>query len=281
MNVHIGEGRLMHGRSDVRPAGISVQLVHVSKSFNIKGRTLPVLRDISLNIAPREFVVIVGASGCGKSTLLRLVAGLDKPDSGEVKIDGRKIEGPGLDRGIVFQDHRLLPWLTAEQNVAAALIPLAVSKAERLAVARRCLAQVGLAGFESALPAQLSGGMAQRAAIGRALANDPAVLLLDEPLGALDALTRLKLQNEIADLSVNHPKTVVLVTHDIEEAAFFADRIVVMDAAPGRIRKIIPVDLPRPRDRTGADFVELRRQVLREFVEDTAVEVRSPGNYPA
>lgn len=249
-------------------SGVGVEIAHVSKSFDIKGRTLPVLEDISLSVSANEFIVIVGASGCGKSTLLRLVAGLDRPDSGVIRIGGVIVEGPALNRGIVFQDHRLLPWLTAEENVAAALIARGVPKAERLAVARRYLSLVGLAGFEAAYPAQLSGGMAQRAAIGRALANDPAVLLLDEPLGALDALTRHRLQREIARLSAENPKTIILVTHDIEEAVFFADRIVVMDAAPGRIRHIIPVNLPRPRDRTHPDFVALRRAVLSEFVDE-------------
>lgn len=274
MNIHLKDSALLAKTAATQsPAshvsGVPVVIDHVSKSFEIKGQALPVLKDISLNIAAGEFVVIVGASGCGKSTLLRLIAGLDLPGAGAIFIDGSKVEGPGLNRGVVFQDHRLLPWLTAEENVAAALIARGVPKEERLAVARRYLTLVGLAGFETAYPGQLSGGMAQRAAIGRALANDPAVLLLDEPLGALDALTRLKLQSELARLSAENTKTIVLVTHDIEEAVFFADRIVVMDSSPGRIRKIIPVNLPRPRNRSHPDFVELRRQVLEEFVDET------------
>jgi sulfonate transport system ATP-binding protein len=268
MNVRIDD-RLLKNDSEVRRVGVAISVDHVSRAFDINGRPLAVLHDISLDITAGEFVVIVGASGCGKSTLLRLIAGLDMPNAGAVFVGGSKVVGPGLDRGIVFQDHRLLPWLTAEENVAAALIARGVPKAERLDVARRYLALVGLTGFETAYPSQLSGGMAQRAAIGRALANDPDVLLLDEPLGALDALTRLKLQNEIVRLSAKNPKTIVLVTHDIEEAVFFADRIVVMDAKPGRIRRIIPVDLPRPRDRGSPGFVALRSAVLDEFIDET------------
>lgn len=274
MNIRVNEPVIVEpalARLDVASGeGVAVEIAHVCKSFDIKGKRLEVLDDISLTVAANEFVVIVGASGCGKSTLLRLVAGLDHANSGVVRVGGVAVEGPALDRGIVFQDHRLLPWLTAEENVAAALIARGVPKAERLAVARRYLSLVGLAGFEAAYPAQLSGGMAQRAAIGRALANDPAILLLDEPLGALDALTRLRLQKEIARLSAENPKTIILVTHDIEEAVFFADRIVVMDANPGRIRHIIPVDLPRPRDRSDPKFVALRRVVLAEFVDEGA-----------
>jgi ABC-type nitrate/sulfonate/bicarbonate transport system ATPase subunit len=194
---------------------------------------------------------------------------LDTPDSGDVSVGGKRVDGPGLDRGIVFQDHRLMPWLTAEENVAAALIARGVPRDERHQAARRMLALVGLEGFEGAYPSQLSGGMAQRAAIGRALANDPDILLLDEPLGALDAFTRLKLQNAIVRLSEDSKKTILLVTHDIEEAVFFADRIVIMDARPGRVRHIIPVDLPRPRDRSSAAFVALRERVLSEFASET------------
>jgi sulfonate transport system ATP-binding protein len=268
MNVRIDD-RGLQNDDDVRRVGAGISVEGVSRAFDINGQPLLVLDDISLEVAAGEFVVIVGASGCGKSTLLRLIAGLDMPNAGTVSVGGNKVVGPGLDRGIVFQDHRLLPWLTAEENVAAALIARGVAKVERLATARRYLALVGLTGFETAYPSQLSGGMAQRAAIGRALANDPDVLLLDEPLGALDALTRLKLQNEIVRLSAENPKTIVLVTHDIEEAVFFADRIVVMDAKPGRIRRIVPVELPRPRDRSGAAFVALRSAVLGEFIEET------------
>lgn len=266
MNAH---SRVEVPRHADRKVGLPVSIVQASKSFLIKDRPLQVLDDISLDLAAGEFTAIVGASGCGKSTLLRLIAGLEKPDQGSIVVGGKTIDRPGLDRGIVFQDHRLLPWLTTEENVAAALIARGVAKAERLAIARQFLALVGLGGFEQAYPAQLSGGMAQRAAIGRALANDPDVLLLDEPLGALDAFTRLKLQNEILRLSRASAKTVVLVTHDIEEAVFLADRIVVMDARPGRIRRTIAVPLQHPRDRNSAEFAALRRTVMDEFADET------------
>lgn len=267
MNAHLGAD-LQHAATG-RTVGLPVLIVEASKSFLINGKPLHVLDKISLDITAGEFTAIVGASGCGKSTLLRLIAGLDKPDHGAIVVGGKTIDRPGLDRSIVFQDHRLLPWLTAEENVAAALIARGMPKAERLATARRFLALVGLSGFEQAYPAQLSGGMAQRAAIGRALANDPDVLLLDEPLGALDAFTRLKLQNEILRLNRESEKTVVLVTHDIEEAVFLADRIVVMDANPGRIRRTISVRLQHPRDRNSADFADLRRTIMAEFVDET------------
>jgi sulfonate transport system ATP-binding protein len=253
----------------IRSVGLPVSIVEASKSFLINGQPLKVLDRISLDLAAGEFTAIVGASGCGKSTLLRLIAGLERPDHGTIIVGGKAIDRPGLDRGIVFQDHRLLPWLTAEENVATALIARGVPKPERLATARRFLALVGLSGFEQAKTAQLSGGMAQRAAIGRALANNPDVLLLDEPLGALDAFTRLKLQNEILRLSRESAKTVVLVTHDIEEAVFLADRIVVMDARPGRIRRTVAVPLQHPRDRNGADFAALRGAVMAEFADET------------
>jgi sulfonate transport system ATP-binding protein len=271
MNMHFHDGQFHVAASSFNSKNaVSIDIDRVHKSFDIDGQRLHVLDDISLHVAPGEFLVIVGASGCGKSTLLKLIDGLDLVDAGRIEVGEKLITGPGLDRGIVFQDHRLLPWLTAEENVAAALIARGVPKAERLSIARQYLQRVGLKGFETAYPAQLSGGMAQRAAIARALANDPPVLLLDEPLGALDALTRLKLQNEIGRLSAHEAKTIVLVTHDIEEAVFLGDRIVVMESRPGRIRKVIPVDLPRPRDRSDPAFVSLRRLVLEEFRDETS-----------
>jgi ABC-type Fe3+/spermidine/putrescine transport system ATPase subunit len=239
---------------------------------------VPAVKDLSLVVHDGEIVTLLGPSGCGKTTTLRMVAGLETVDSGSIYFGDRPIVltdrklslAPDKRRlGMVFQSYAIWPNMTVEQNVAFPLRSQRYPKHEIAPRVERALALVGMAGYGKRPAPLLSGGQQQRVALARALINQPGVLLLDEPLGALDALTRLKLQNEIADLSVTNPKTVVLVTHDIEEAVFFADRIVVMDAAPGRIRKIIPVDLPRPRDRTGAEFVELRRQVLREFVEDT------------
>jgi sulfonate transport system ATP-binding protein len=244
---------------------LSIQ--QVSKSFVIKGAALPVLQDISLDIQPGEFVVIVGVSGCGKSTLLRLLAGLDNEYDGQLLYDGQPITGTDLERGLVFQDHRLFPWRTVYENVALAFASTGVSKAERHRRVVEQIAQVGLEGFAEAYPHQLSGGMSQRAAIARALAPRPKVLLLDEPLGALDALTRLRLQQELRRLWQEEGITMVMVTHDIDEAVFLADRVVVMDPRPGRIRRVQEVRLPHPRNRGDAGFVAIRDSLLADFSE--------------
>ena len=249
----------------------------VSKSFAIQGTTLQVLDQVSFRVEPGEFVAIVGASGCGKSTLLRLLAGLDAGYSGTLLHDGAPIIGTDLHRGLVFQDHRLFPWLTVEQNVSLAFTTTGVAPAER---ARRVAAEinrVGLEGFAGAYPHQLSGGMSQRAAIARALVTRPDVLLLDEPLGALDALTRLRLQQELRRLWQDEGITMVMVTHDIEEAVYLADRIIVMDAQPGRIRRIQPVPIDHPRLRGSVDFVAIRDGLHADFVQaDDRVAPLSP-----
>ncbi len=242
---------------------LSIQ--HVSKSFSIKGAALPVLEDVSLDIQPGEFVAIVGVSGCGKSTLLRLLAGLDGAFEGQLLYDGKPITGTDLERGLVFQDHRLFPWRTVYENVALAFSSTKVSKEERRRRVLEQIAQVGLEGFADAYPHQLSGGMSQRAAIARALAPRPKVLLLDEPLGALDALTRLRLQQELRRLWQEEGITMVMVTHDIDEAVFLADRVVVMDPRPGRIRRIQEVRLPHPRSRGDSAFVAIRDSLLADF----------------
>ena len=242
-----------------------VQLRGVNKVFALPQEKLPVLDDISLDIAAGEFVCIVGASGCGKSTLLRLIAGLDTDYTGGITYEGRPITGPDLTRGIVFQEHRLFPWLTVEQNIQLAFGGTSIPRREQRERVREQIHRVGLNGFESAWPHQLSGGMAQRAAIARALVNRPRLLLLDEPLGALDALTRLKLQQELQRLWLDVGITMVMVTHDIEEAVFLADRIVAMTSRPGRINRIFPVPLPHPRERTDAAFNAIKHDVLGEF----------------
>lgn len=241
------------------PAG-GLAIRHVDKSFDIDGRKLSVLEDVSLTIEPGRFVAIVGASGCGKSTLLRLIAGLERQNAGEILLDGQPVAGPGLDRGLIFQDHRLFPWMTVEQNVL-----LALSNSEEPAAAKRArvaelLTLVGLDGFAQAFPHQLSGGMAQRAAIARALAPQPQVLLLDEPLGALDALTRLRLQSELQRIWLAQRSTMIMVTHDVEEALFLGDVIVVMQ--PGRIARILNVPAPHPRDRADPALVPLKAEIL-------------------
>lgn len=245
----------------------SLVLRGVSKRFALKRNELLVLDDIDLSIRPGEFVAIVGASGCGKSTLLRLIAGLDTDYEGSVLHGNEPVRGTDLRRGLVFQDHRLFPWLTVRQNIALAFASTRVAAAQVDARVQAQIDQVGLGGFEDAYPYQLSGGMSQRAAMARALVTRPEVLLLDEPLGALDALTRLKMQQELRRLWLEEGITMVMVTHDIDEAVYLADRVVVLDAKPGRIRRIQPVWLPQPRTRSHPDFIAIRDGLLGEFNE--------------
>lgn len=243
-----------------------VVITNLSKTYRGRDQGVPALKDISLSVAPHEFLSIVGASGCGKSTLLRIISGLDTDYKGIVTLAGRKIAGAGLERGIVFQEHRLLPWLTVQGNMEFAL-PKGTS-AEKAALIAGHLKMVGLSGFEQAYPSQLSGGMNQRVAIARALINRPDLLLLDEPFGALDALTRLKLQQEFLGIWEKEQTTMIMVTHDIEEAIYLGDRVIVMSERPGTIRREFIIDLPRPRNRSDAAFLEIRREIYREFYED-------------
>ena len=236
-----------------------------------------VLNDIDLTIAPGEFVSIVGPSGCGKSTLLRLIVGLDEDYQGEILLDGERIVSTSLDRGIVFQDHRLLPWMTVEENVALALKNTALSAARRREIVTEHLELVRLQGFEKAYPRQLSGGMAQRAAIARALVNRPKVLLLDEPLGALDALTRLHLQRELQRIWIQHRTTVLMVTHDVEEAVYLSNRVVVMDANPGRIRRVVSVPLAHPRERDSQALRRIKDEILADLTDVGAREGCNPA----
>lgn len=204
------------------------------------------LEQINLNIQPGEFISIVGNSGCGKSTLLRLLVGLDADFQGSILIDGKPIQGTSLERGIVFQDHRLFPWLNVEQNVALALEQSSLSKTEKQELIDYHLNLVQLSSFKKAYPSQLSGGMSQRVAIARSLVNRPQILLLDEPFGALDALTRANLQQELQRIWQSEKITTILVTHDVEEAVLLGDRVVVMQPHPGRIKRIVPIHLERP-----------------------------------
>jgi sulfonate transport system ATP-binding protein len=243
------------------PAALAIRAV--GKSYRVDGRALQVLKGIALEIASGEFVSVVGASGCGKSTLLRLIVGLDTAYDGAILLDGRRIEGPGPDRGIVFQDHRLFPWLTVAGNIRLGLEAANVPSAEQHRRVAENIGLVGLHGFENAYPHQLSGGMAQRAAIARALVGEPEILLLDEPLGALDSLTRAYLQDELLRIWRQGGVTMIMVTHDVEEAVYLSDRVVVMQPRPGRISAVLPVDLPRPRDRAAAEFIRLKERILR------------------
>lgn len=246
-----------------------IKVEHVSKTFVDSVPHLTVLQDINLTIKRGEFICIVGGSGCGKSTLLRTISGLDGNHEGTVTIDGEEITKPGKKRGFVFQESRLFSWLSVEDNVKFALDE--GSKAEKQERAQDVINLVGLSGFEKNLPKTLSGGMAQRANIARALVNNPPVLFLDEPFGALDAFTKMQLQNELIDIKHREGTTMIMVTHDIDEAIYLANRIVVMGKNPGVVRDVISVDLPRPRDRNDYHFMELRKRVYGYFFEDVKV----------
>ena len=245
------------------------------------GRTFPgvnggsptlALQPTSLEVADNDFITILGPSGCGKSTLLRIVAGLDTPTVGRVALDGQAVIGPGADRGMVFQSYTLFPWLTVRENICFGLREKGMPLAEQQEIAARFIAEVGLTGFESHFPKQLSGGMQQRVALARALANDPKILLLDEPFGALDNQTRALMQELLLSIWELHKKTVLFVTHDIDEAIFMANRCAVFSARPGRIKNELQIDLPYPRHytvKTTPRFSELKAQVTEDIRVET------------
>lgn len=244
----------------------AVLIQHVNKTYSRAGEApLPVLEDISLDIKPGEFISIVGSSGCGKSTLLRLLAGLEPSFEGNIKIDGQPIQGTSLERGIVFQDHRLFPWLTVRDNIRIALQNSKLNRSEQDKTIDEHLELVGLTAFQNAYPSQLSGGMSQRVAIARSLVNRPNILLLDEPFGALDALTRSNLQQELQRIWHTEKITMIIVTHDVEEAVFLGNRVVVMQPNPGKIKRIVPVDLPHPRQRDSVRLTAIKHDILRDF----------------
>jgi sulfonate transport system ATP-binding protein len=245
-----------------------IEIKHISKTFNTGQKTVEALEDISLEIKEGEFVSVIGASGCGKSTLLRIIGGLEKQDTGEVLFEGKSITGPSRDKGFIFQDIRLLPWLTVEANIKFSL-PKGQKDIDALVAEK--LEVVSLRGFEKAYPRQLSGGMAQRAAIARALANQPKVLLLDEPFGALDAITKLKLQEEMLRIWSKEKITMIIVTHDIDEAVYLGDRVVVMANHPGRIQKVYTNELSYPRSRIGAEFNNQKGIIYKEFFGDMEI----------
>ncbi|GAA2613496.1 ABC transporter ATP-binding protein [Streptomyces axinellae] len=236
----------------------------VGKTFPLKGTEFTALDGVSLEIADQEFVTVVGPSGCGKSTLMSMAAGLQEPSSGRVLVDGEPVTGPGPDRGVIFQQYALFPWLTVRQNVEFGLKLAAVPAGERRRRAEAAIDLVGLEDFADALPKTLSGGMKQRCAIARAYAVDPQVLLMDEPFGALDALTRVQLQDQLLATWSREMRTVLFITHDVDEAVYLASRVVVMAARPGRIHRVIDVDLPYPRTeeiRLSAEFRQIRNTV--------------------
>lgn len=238
-----------------------LSIKELSKSFNVDGSSVPVLQNINFDFTEQEFTIIVGSSGCGKSTLLRIISGFIKDYTGSVILNGKTVEGPGRDRGFVFQESSLMPWLTVRKNV---MFGLDKSK-DREKLIYDYLKLVGLYDFINAYPSQLSGGMKQRCAIARALINQPEILLLDEPFGALDAMTKILLQDELIKIKHNSKTTFIMVTHDIEEAIYLADKIIVMTPRPGTIREVVPVDIERPRDRSSPDFVEIKRHIFSEF----------------
>jgi NitT/TauT family transport system ATP-binding protein len=235
------------------------------------GDPVTALENISLGVGDKEFSVIVGPSGCGKTSLLRLVAGLIEPTEGSISLDNTSISGPGKDRGMVFQSYTLFPWLTVQDNVEFGLRIAGIPTTQRREASRRYIAQVGLTGFERLYPKQLSGGMMQRVALARALANDPAILLMDEPFGALDSQTRSLMQELLLDIWQSSHKTVLFITHDIDESILLGDRVYVMTARPGRIKEMVEIDLPRPRTvemLTSNAFMAIKRRIMHSIHEE-------------
>ena len=242
---------------------------NVSKTYfdTVARDDVVALSGISLSVQDHEFVSVIGPSGCGKSTFLRIVAGLDKPTSGEILVSGKKVTGPGADRGMVFQEYALLPWKTTEANIEFGLRLKRMPRQERMAIGQRFIDLVGLKGFEKKYPHQLSGGMRQRAAVARVLANNPVVLLMDEPFAAVDAMTRQHLQEELTAITALERTTVLFVTHAIEEAVFLSDRVVALSGRPGRVVADLRIDLPRPRRWEGMvrdpSFIRYRDELTR------------------
>jgi NitT/TauT family transport system ATP-binding protein len=239
-----------------------------------KGASVTALDGVSLNVEKNEFAAIVGPSGCGKSSLLRLVAGLIEPSAGQIRLDGELVTRPGRDRGMVFQSYTLFPWLTVKQNVEFGPRLAGMHTSERARVSARILAEVGLEAFENAYPKLLSGGMMQRVALARALANEPEVLLMDEPFGALDSQTRSLMQELLLRIWEHSHKTVLFITHDIDEAILLGDRVYVMTARPGRIKEMIEIDIPRPRSvavLTETEFIALKRRIMI-LIHDEAIQ---------
>ena len=242
-----------------------IEVKNASKKFIQNGKELIALDNVSLDIEKGEFICLLGPSGCGKSTLLNALAGFDKVNSGSVKIDGKEVTGPSINNITIFQNYGLLPWRNVLKNVELGLESKKIPKEERTVIAQKFIDLVGLKGYEKSHPGQLSGGQQQRVAIARGLAVDPDIIFMDEPFGALDAITRMKLQEDILRISREEKKTIIFVTHDIEEAVFLADRIVVMMANPGRIKSIVKVPLGTHRDRTADDFFYVRDKIFELF----------------
>jgi NitT/TauT family transport system ATP-binding protein len=263
---------------------MSAIAVHdISMVFRTRRGTVQALEEVSLEIPDASFACVVGASGCGKSTLLNIMAGLVAPTRGTVTVDGRPVEGPGAERGMVFQSYTLFPWLRVRENVEFGPELQGVPKPGRREISSRLLEEMKLSEFARAYPRELSGGMKQRVAIARALANNPEVLLMDEPFGALDALTRSSQQRFLTEIWEQHRRTIAFVTHDIEEAIFLGDKVFVMTPRPGRIREVIPIDIPRPRGLEAMDsprFSELKHKIFSLIFEHEDEEL-ARGPVPA
>lgn len=247
---------------------VKLKVSNLQKIFsaaNKNGKELTALKDINLEVKESEFVVMVGPSGCGKSTLINIIGGLEEATEGEVLIEGKPVTAPGADRGMVFQGYSLFPWLTVQKNVEFGLKMKKVAKPERERIAKEYIQLVGLSGFENALPKQLSGGMKQRVAIARTLANSPEILLMDEPFGALDAQTRMVMQELLAKISRETKNTILFITHDIDEAILLADRIYVMSRRPGTIREILEVQMSGERSHemlVTPEFLQMKRKIM-------------------
>ena len=243
-----------------------IDITNVNKQFTHKGKLFTALENVNLSIDRGEFICLLGPSGCGKSTLLNAIAGFDPPSSGTVVIDGCEVRKPSSRNVTIFQNYGLLPWRNVLRNVELALESRKdITRAKREEIARKNLDLVGLSGFADASPHRLSGGMQQRVAIARALTADPEIIFMDEPFGALDAITRMKLQDDIRAIQKENRKTIIFVTHDIEEAVYLADRVVVMTPNPGKVKSVIKVELGPSRNRTGQDFFMLRQKILEIF----------------
>jgi sulfonate transport system ATP-binding protein len=250
--------------------GEEISIRHVKKDFQIEKDSLMVLKDINLEIEAGDIVSIIGGSGCGKSTLLRLIAGLDHPNAGTILIAGKEVQKPSVDVGVLFQESRLLPWENTEKNIAFGL-PEKFPREKKKELVKKYIKLVGLDGFEKALPGQLSGGMQKRVAIARTLINRPHILLLDEPFGALDAFTRMNLQEEVVRIWREERMTTVLVTHDIDEAIFMGNKVIIMSAKPGVVKDVIKIDIPGKRSRTSYDFEQIRLRIYKEFFGEDKV----------
>lgn len=265
MGIQIDLETKQHVADQIQPI---ISIKRLNKSFQIGGQPKQIIDNFDLSISAGEFVAIVGSSGCGKSTLLRLLAGLDTEYEGDILVHGQHIQGIGKDRSVVFQEHRLYPWLTVAENIELGLINEQISAKDKLKKIEDMIEMIGLKGFEDARPHQLSGGMAQRVSIARSLIDAPEILLLDEPFGALDALTRYQMQTELLRIQKQSGITAVFITHDVEEAVLLADRVVILKPNPGRIEEIVEVNLARPRKRADYALHQIKEYVFSKLTDD-------------